>query len=125
MSSEAATQERSGANGLVIRSAIVASIGGLIFGFDTAVISGTTKALERVYELGDFGLGLTVAIATVGTIIGALISGNLADRYGRKKMLFVIGAFYVLGALGTALSPDNPAGHGIYAVQIPGRHRYV
>ena len=114
MSSEAATQERSGANGLVIRSAIVASIGGLIFGFDTAVISGTTKALERVYELGDFGLGLTVAIATVGTIIGALISGNLADRYGRKKMLFVIGAFYVLGALGTALSPGNPAGHGIF-----------
>ena len=114
MSSEAATQERSGANGLVIRSAIVASIGGLIFGFDTAVISGTTKALERVYELGDSGLGLTVAIATVGTIIGALISGNLADRYGRKKMLFVIGAFYVLGALGTALSPGNPAGHGIF-----------
>ena len=114
MSSEAATQERSGANGLVIRSAIVASIGGLIFGFDTAVISGTTKALERVYELGDSGLGLTVAIATVGTIIGALISGNLADHYGRKKMLFVIGAFYVLGALGTALSPGNPAGHGIF-----------
>ncbi len=91
---------------LVIRSAIVASLGGLIFGFDTAVISGTTEALKRVFNLDDAGLGWTVGIALLGTILGALIAGKPADKYGRKAALFVIGVLYVLGALGTALTSD-------------------
>ncbi len=99
---------------LVIRSAIVASIGGLIFGFDTAVISGTTTSLERVYSLTSSGLGFTVAIATIGTIVGAIFAGQLADKYGRRKMLFVIGAFYLVGALGTALAPEGPFGHNVF-----------
>lgn len=106
MSSDASTT-RSGANSLVIRSAIVASLGGLVFGFDTAVISGTTTSLEQVFNLDSSGLGLTVAIATVGTIFGALFSGQLADRFGRKKMLYVIGALYILGALGTAFAGSH------------------
>ncbi len=85
---------------LVVRSAIVASLGGLIFGFDTAVISGTTKSLERVYHLNSFWLGWTVTTALIGTIIGALTAGQPADKYGRKKMLIVIGVLYVIGALG-------------------------
>lgn len=93
------------ANALVIRSAIVASLGGLIFGFDTAVISGTTKSLEEVFSLDPKGLGFAVAIAAVGTILGAIISGRLADRYGRKKVLLIIGLLYIAGALGTALAP--------------------
>ena len=71
------------ANGLVLRSAVVAALGGLVFGFDTAVISGTTTSLEKVFHLSASGLGFTVAMATIGTIVGALFSGNLADRYGR------------------------------------------
>ena len=55
---------------LVIRSAIVASLGGLIFGFDTAVISGTTDSLKTVFHLDDAGLGFTVGIALLGTILG-------------------------------------------------------
>lgn len=110
MSTDTVAPKKTGANALVIRSAIVASLGGLIFGFDTAVISGTTTSLERVFSLDASGLGLTVAIATVGTIIGALFSGRLADQYGRKKMLFVIGVLYIAGALGTALAPA----HGIF-----------
>ena len=95
------------ASSLVIRSAIVAAVGGLIFGFDTAVISGANAALKVQFNLDDGGLGATVAIATVGTIIGALIGGRSADRFGRRKLLFFIGILYVLGALGTALAPSH------------------
>ena len=95
------------ASSLVIRSAIVAAVGGLIFGFDTAVISGANAALKVQFNLDDGGLGATVAIATVGTIVGALVGGRSADHFGRRKLLFFIGILYVLGALGTALAPSH------------------
>ncbi len=95
------------ASALVIRSAIVAAIGGLIFGFDTAVISGANAALKVQFNLDDSGLGFTVAIATVGTILGALLGGRSADRYGRRNLLFFIGLLYVLGSLGTAFAPTH------------------
>lgn len=93
------------ASSLVKRSAIVAALGGLIFGFDTTVISGTTTSLESQFNLSSFGLGFTVAVATIGTIVGALIAGKMADRFGRRKVLFIIGILYILGALGTGLAP--------------------
>lgn len=107
MSSRPISAPRERVNALVIRSAVVAAIGGLIFGFDTAVISGANSALKKQFDLDDGGLGLTVAIATVGTILGALIGGRLADRYGRKNLLFAIGILYVMGSLGTALAPTH------------------
>lgn len=107
MSSETATVEHSRANGLVIRSVVATSVGGLIFGFDTAVISGTTKSLGAVFNLNPQSLGFTVASATIGTIVGALSGGGLADKYGRKKLLFAIGALFLLGSLGTALAPAS------------------
>ena len=88
-------------NPLVVRSAIVAALGGLIFGFDTAVISGTTNR-SRGVPPQCAGLGFTVAIALVGTIVGACRRGKPADMFGRKKVLYVIGVLYVMGALGTA-----------------------
>jgi SP family xylose:H+ symportor-like MFS transporter len=90
-------------NSLVLRSAIVAALGGLLFGFDTAVISGTTKDLERVYHISGFMLGFTVATALIGTIVGALLAGRPVDRYGRKKVLFAIGILYFVAALGSGL----------------------
>ena len=95
------------ASSLVKRSAVVAALGGLIFGFDTAVISGTTTALERQFHLSTSSLGFTVAIATIGTILGALVAGKLADRLGRRTVLFIIGGLYILGALGTGLAPTH------------------
>jgi MFS transporter, SP family, xylose:H+ symportor len=95
-------------NGLVLRSAIVAALGGLLFGFDTAVISGTTKDLERVYQISGFMLGFAVATALIGTIVGALIAGKPVDRYGRKKVLFAIGILYFIGGLGSGLVTNLP-----------------
>jgi MFS transporter, SP family, xylose:H+ symportor len=88
-------------NALVLRSAIVAALGGLLFGFDTAVISGTTQQLTRFYELSPGGLGFTVATALLGTIFGALIAGKPVDKFGRKKVLFAIGILYFIGAVGS------------------------
>jgi MFS transporter, SP family, xylose:H+ symportor len=90
-------------NPLVLRSTIVAALGGLLFGFDTAVISGTTRDLERVYDIHGFMLGFTVATALIGTIVGALITSKPVDRFGRKKVLFAIGILYFVGALGSGL----------------------
>lgn len=88
---------------IVLRSAVVAALGGLLFGFDTAVISGTTQDLTETFELGSFALGFTVASALIGTILGALTAGRPSDRYGRKKVLLVIGILYFVSALGSAL----------------------
>ena len=93
-------------NALVLRSALVAGLGGLLFGFDTAVISGTTRDLERVYDISGFMLGFTVATALIGTIVGALVAGKPVDKYGRKKVLFAIGILYFVGALGSGLVTD-------------------
>src|SRR3712207_4621840 len=90
-------------NPLVLRSAIVAALGGLLFGFETAVISGTTEDLERVYGISGFMLGFTVASALIGTIVGALVAGRPADRYGRKKVLLAIEVLFLICALGTGL----------------------
>lgn len=93
---------------LVLRSAIIAALGGLLFGFDTAVISGTTADLTRVFDLSGFSLGFTVATALIGTIVGAAWAGLLkpADTYGRKPVLFAIGILYVVSAVGSALATD-------------------
>ncbi len=91
---------------LVLRSAVIAALGGLLFGFDTAVISGTTQDLTRVFGLSGFGLGFTVATALIGTVIGAAYAGlaKPADVYGRKPVLFAVGILYVVSALGSALA---------------------
>ncbi len=88
----------------VIFSTLVAALGGLLFGFDTAVISGTTEALERVFVLDEFWLGFTVASALLGTIVGAFSVGRPADRYGRKRVLFVLAVLFLASALGTAFA---------------------
>jgi len=88
----------------VFLSTIVAALGGLLFGFDTAVISGTTTALQQVFVLDEFWLGFTVAIALIGTIVGAFSVGQPADRFGRRRVLVVLAVFYFVSALGSALA---------------------
>jgi sugar porter (SP) family MFS transporter len=90
-------------NGYVIGSTLVAALGGLLFGFDTAVISGTTQELERVFGLTPFWLGFTVATALIGTIIGSLCVGRPGDQFGRKKVLIVLAILYTVSAIGCAV----------------------
>ncbi|MGV8094301.1 MAG: sugar porter family MFS transporter [Mangrovibacterium sp.] len=85
-------------------SAFTASLGGLLFGFDTAVISGAEKTIQQLFNLNGFWHGFTVAIALVGTLAGTLISGRPADFFGRKKSLLAIAIIYGISALGSALT---------------------
>ena len=90
----------------VIKSALVAALGGLLFGFDTAVISGTTDTLQTLFNLSDAWLGFTVASALIGTIIGSIVVGWPTDRIGRRNMLMWLGVFYFISAVGSALAWD-------------------
>ncbi len=90
----------------LLRAAIIAALGGFLFGFDTAVISGTTDQLLGVFELTSVGLGFTVAIALIGTIIGAVVAGKPADALGRRASLTLIGVLYFVSAVGSALAWD-------------------
>lgn len=96
----------SGVTSAMIMTAAGAALGGLLFGVDTAVISGTTSALEHRFELTDSALGFTVASALIGTVIGALTAGWPADRFGRRPMLIVIALCYVISSLGCGLAGD-------------------
>lgn len=93
-------------NKYVIGSTIVAALGGFLFGFDTAVISGTTGVLEKVFNLGSFGLGFTVSIALIGTIIGSLAVGRPGDYFGRRRTLSIMAVLYAVSALGCAIAWD-------------------
>jgi len=90
----------------LLRAAIIAALGGFLFGFDTAVISGTTDQLLGVFELTSVGLGFTVASALIGTIIGAMVAGKPADALGRRTSLILIGVLYFVSAVGSALAWD-------------------
>ncbi|AEU37014.1 sugar porter family MFS transporter [Granulicella mallensis] len=93
-------------NRYIVRSTFVGALGGLLFGFDTAVISGTTAGLTHAYSLSHNQLGITVAIALVGTVIGAATAGSLGQRYGSREMLRLTAILYVLSAIGCAFAPS-------------------
>jgi SP family arabinose:H+ symporter-like MFS transporter len=88
----------------LMKGTIVGALGGLLFGFDTAVISGTTAALTQVYQLSPKLLGVTVFSALVGTIFGAMVAGFPGERYGRRDSLRILGVLYVVSAVGCAFA---------------------
>lgn len=91
-------------SGYLIKSTIVAALGGLLFGFDTAVIAGTTHGLTSTYHLSPGLLGVTVSSALWGTVLGALSAGIPGDRYGRRDSLKVMAILYLISALGCAFA---------------------
>ena len=91
-------------NGTLVKSTIVAALGGLLFGFDTAVISGTTSALTQTYQLTPFLLGVTVFSALFGTVLGAMLAGFPGERYGRRDSLRVMAVLYLISGLGCAFA---------------------
>jgi len=90
----------------LVKSTVVAALGGLLFGFDTAVIAGATAALTNTFELSPNRLGITVSIALWGTVAGALLASVPGDRYGRRDSLRVMAIFYLVSALGCAFATN-------------------
>ena len=93
-------------NSTLVKSTVVAALGGLLFGFDTAVIAGATSALAGFFDLTPRGLGLTVSVALWGTVVGALLASVPGDRYGRRDSLRVMAILYLVSALGCALASN-------------------
>jgi len=91
-------------NGFLLKNTVVAALGGLLFGFDTAVIAGTTSDLKRTFHLSPWLLGLTVAIALWGTVLGAMTAGVPGDRYGRRDSLRILAFLYILSAVGCGVA---------------------
>ena len=89
---------------VVLRSAATGALGGLLFGFDTAVIAGATHALSDHFSLSAWQLGFTVSIALWGTVVGALSAGKLGQRLGSRATLQIMAVLYVLSAVGCALA---------------------
>lgn len=100
------TTRPGGVNLYLLQSALIAALGGLLFGFDTAVISGTTRALSQTFGLSAAMLGITVSSALWGTVVGSLVAGPPSDRFGRKGCLSALAAMYVISALGCAFAWD-------------------
>ena len=96
-------------NRYLIKSTLVGALGGLLFGFDTAVISGTIHSLTQVYHLTPKSLGLTVSIALWGTVVGAMSAGAIGQRLGGRETLRITAILYVVSAIGCAFAWSWPA----------------
>jgi sugar porter (SP) family MFS transporter len=96
-------------NSHVVKSTAVGALGGLLFGFDTAVISGTTHALTMTYHLSPALLGVTVSSALVGTVLAAITAGIPGQKFGRRDSLRAMAVFYVISAVGCAFAWNWPA----------------
>jgi SP family arabinose:H+ symporter-like MFS transporter len=86
--------------------AITVALGGFLFGFDTAVISGAEGAIQAEWGLSDLAIGQAVAMALYGTIIGAIFGGIPADTFGRRTTLYAIGVLYLISAAGSAVATN-------------------
>ena len=91
-------------NSTLLKSTVVAALGGLLFGFDTAVIAGAIDALQSLYHLTPFWKGYTVSAALVGTVIGSMLAGIPGDRLGRRASLRWMAILYVVSAVGCAFA---------------------
>lgn len=93
-------------SGYVIFMAIVAAVGGILFGYDTAVISGTTEIVKGQFNLNDFKEGWYVGCALIGSICGVLVAGSLSDYLGRKLTMLISAALFSISAIGCAVCAD-------------------
>ncbi|MFO7163420.1 MAG: sugar porter family MFS transporter [Mycolicibacterium hassiacum] len=98
--------EHSEHTGRVVRIAAVAALGGLLFGYDSAVINGAVLAVRDHFGIGEFPLGVAVAAALIGAAIGAVTAGRLADRVGRLAVMKLAAVLFLASAFGTGLAVD-------------------
>ena len=96
--------EESEHSGRVVRIASVAALGGLLFGYDSAVINGAVSAIEDTFGVGGFKLGFAVASALLGAAVGAITAGRLADKIGRIAVMKIAALLFLISAIGAGLS---------------------
>ena len=88
--------------GYVVLISVVAALGGLLFGFDTAVISGTINFIQPYFNLSEAGLGWTVSSLLFGCVAGVFFAGKAGDHYGRKRVLMLAAMMFIVSAIGSA-----------------------
>ena len=93
----------------LLKSTIVGALGGLLFGFDTAVIAGTTHQLTSAFGLSTVSLGITVSVALWGTVVGCLFAGILGQKVGGREALRWMACLYIVSAIGCAVAWNWPA----------------
>jgi SP family sugar:H+ symporter-like MFS transporter len=98
--------EESEHSGRVVLIASVAALGGLLFGYDSAVINGAVSAIESEFQVGGYALGFAVASALLGCVAGALTAGRLADRIGRLAVMKIAALLFLISAIGTGLANE-------------------
>ena len=86
--------------------AIVAAMGGLLFGFDTGVISGAIPFFQKDFGIDDSMVEVVTSSGLLGAILGALCCGKLTDRIGRRKVILTSAVIFAFGALGSGWAPD-------------------
>lgn len=91
----------------VVLTAAIAGLGGLLFGYDTGIIAGALLFIKTDFDLGSFAQGVVVAAVPVGAIAGAAFAGPAADTYGRRRMILLAAAVFIVGALGSAAAPNT------------------
>ena len=98
--------EESEHSGRVVRIASVAALGGLLFGYDSAVINGAVSAVEEQFEISKLVTGIAVAAALIGAAAGALVAGRLADKIGRLSVMKIAAVLFLISAFGTGLAAN-------------------
>src|ERR1700710_819262 len=89
-----------------VRIASVAALGGLLFGYDSAVINGAVDSIQEDFGIDNAKLGFAVASALLGAAVGAMSAGRIADAMGRISVMKIAALFFLVSAIGTALAPN-------------------
>src|SRR5579885_3256604 len=95
-----------GSKWYVYKATIVASVGGLLFGYDTAVVAGAIGFIEKAYSLSPTMKGWIASCALIGCVVGAMFAGSLSDKIGRKKVLIIAALLFAISSAGI-LMPLN------------------
>ncbi len=102
-----AENEQGDRYGRVIFLSVIASLGGFLFGYDSGVINGTVDALQQAFDSDAVGTGFNVASMLLGCAIGAFFAGTLADKFGRKPVLLVTAAIFIISAWGSGIAASS------------------
>jgi len=99
------SSQRKHNTGYILRICGIAALGGILFGYDTAVISGAIESLKTYFNLSPAETGWAVSNVVIGCVVGAFAAGPLAGRYGRKKALMLAAVLFTISAVGSSLAP--------------------